>query len=171
MPSSKGNRPTPEQLLIEVKGKASAKTYEFDDFIEVVDELHRKEYSYADIAEFLARRLKISVSRGQVYRAHRMWRVEKNRINIESQEAMESETGAVEILEIGQNEKAANEVLELLNENYLITHPEADLLRILRETIALLESRKVDEAAADEADRHKILQNEARARAKANHSK
>ncbi len=74
-------KPSPEELLAEVKGLKPASTYEFDEYLDVVNELKNKDHSYADIAEFLTEKLGIAVTRGQVYRAHMMW--------LEMQEEME----------------------------------------------------------------------------------
>jgi len=45
MPAKSRKKPTPDELLAEVKGKESAKTYEFEDYLEVVDQLVQKDYS------------------------------------------------------------------------------------------------------------------------------
>jgi hypothetical protein len=170
MASSKRNRPTPEELLVEVKGKNAAKTYEFDEYIDVIDELHRKDYSFADIAEFLGTRLGISVNRGQVYRAHRMWLNEKNRAELNALEAMENledeEVGSeIGSANGGDVEKVSHEVIGLI-EVYIKTHPRTDFSKVFERAASLLQSKKVDEDAADEADKHKTMQKEARANAR-----
>ena len=45
--SPRKKRPTPEQLLAEVKGKEAARTYEFEDYLEVVHELVQKEHRHS----------------------------------------------------------------------------------------------------------------------------
>jgi hypothetical protein len=169
VPWSKRKFPTPEQLLLEVQGKGAAKTYEFDEYIEVVDELHRKDYSFADIADYLEKRLGISVNRGQVYRAHRIWLNEKSRAELDALEAMENEEDQEEGAEIGSayaevTEGAAHEIIGLLD-IFIKSHPGTDYSKVFKRVLSLLESRKLDEGAADEADRHKTLQKEARANA------
>jgi len=46
------------------------------DYVEVIAGLRSKGQSYAEAARFLSERLGIRVTRGQVYRAHRIWRRE-----------------------------------------------------------------------------------------------
>ena len=73
MKSKLKKKPTPEELLVEVKGQEAAKTYEFEDYLPVVDALQKKGHSYADIAKIIQERLGITASRGQVYRAYQIW--------------------------------------------------------------------------------------------------
>lgn len=80
MSAKSKRKPSPEDLLAEVRGIESAKTYEFEEYLEVVHELQQKDYSYAKIAEFLKERLGIEVSRGQVYRAYQMWLEERSAV-------------------------------------------------------------------------------------------
>jgi hypothetical protein len=70
---TKKKKPSPGELLAEVKGRPAAKTYEFEDYVEVIDEMQRKDFSYAKIAIFLSERLEYPITRGQVYRAHQLW--------------------------------------------------------------------------------------------------
>ena len=65
--------PSPRELLAEVKSRPAARTYAFEDYLEVIHELKTKGDSYADIAGFLAKRLGMEIKRGQVYRAYQLW--------------------------------------------------------------------------------------------------
>ena len=66
-------KPSPKELLEEVRTFKPARTYEFDEYLDVVHELKNKDHSYADIAAFLTEKLGIAITRGQVYRAHMLW--------------------------------------------------------------------------------------------------
>ena len=168
MSAKSKKKPTPEELLAEVKGKESAKTYEFWDYIEVVDELVKKDYSYAKIAEFLADKLGIEINRGQVYRAYQMWLAEQQRVEEEARHAEEyeheradkgAEPDFVQQMNAFRRE-AADEILQRLKEKFreeLNQFPvtSEDILRTALQTIE--ESRR-DDAEAEEADRKKEVE-------------
>ncbi len=157
MPTAKREVPSPEELLSEVRGKKAARTYEFEDYIEVVDELQRKDYSYAKIAEFLAERLGIEVSRGQVYRAYQIWLEEKEREaeaardeRLEQLEPSESKLDSDEMA----IEQAIAGVLGYLTKEF----PEGVYFGhdvILQAALLRVEVRRADERKADEEDQRK----------------
>jgi hypothetical protein len=72
-PKNKARTPSPRELLAEVKSRPAARTYAFEDYLEVIHELKMKGESYAEIADFLAKRLGMEIKRGQVYRAYQLW--------------------------------------------------------------------------------------------------
>ena len=163
--SPRKKKPTPDELLAEVKGKEPAKTYEFEDYIEVVHELVQKEYSYAKIAAFLVEKLGMEISRGQVYRAYQIWLQAQQYAEDQERQAEEYEC---ELVEDGSEpvfvqqmnafrREAANEILQRLKEKFreeLNQFPvtSEDILRTALQTI---EETRRDEAEAEEADRKK----------------
>ena len=162
MPPKTKKKPSPEQLLAEVKGLKPAKTYAFDDYVEVIDELHRKDYSYADIAKTLSEKLGIPVARGQAYRAHMLWKADVRRI--EEQEAeeqrqheemiaqeahdQESYEGAVQ----DASYEAARDVLKYIGEKYPPDKCLAKQLDILKAALAMVAPEIGDELSAAEED-------------------
>jgi len=88
-PRKKKKRPSPDELLAEIRGKAPAKTYAFGDYMEAIDAMQKKGFSYAKTAEFLSERLGYPITRGQVYRAYQLW-LEVQRQHEEDQARNES---------------------------------------------------------------------------------
>ena len=164
MATKSKKKPSPADLLAEVKGQKPAKTYEFDDYIEVVDELHRKDYSYADIAKFLAERLGISVTRGQVYRAHNLWLEDKEaqaEAEAEAQRFADEEgTEPPETMDEGAvaMNRAAGAVLKFLLGEY----PDGSLpeshAEVLKLAMTFLDEDARNEYLAAEEDKRLALQ-------------
>lgn len=156
-------RPSPIQLLAEVQGVKPAKTYEFDDYLEVVHELKGKDYSYADIAKFLADKLGISVTRGQVYRAHGLWLEVRHEAEKQAEEeaylrSLDAENDVVvdtdteELAQRLQNE-AAVDLLSYIRKKYPEGSLPVDEAGLLKRALAFVDSETRDEQGAAEEDR------------------
>lgn len=144
-------KPTPDELLAEVHGIEAAKTYPFEDYLQVVHALQQKDYSYAKIAEFLKDRLGFNVSRGQVYRAYQQWlAAQQDTIEEESGHSEEPtfEDEYEEILE--QN---ANALIEELREQEAngVGEPWNDPYSIVKRAAAILDKEVADAKSAEEA--------------------
>jgi len=161
--SKSKKKPSPAELLAEVKGQKPAKTYEFDDYLEVVDELKRKENSYADIATFLAQKLGISVTRGQVYRAHCMWLEVKEQVEREEAEARhyaDMEEREPELPELEDPTEAAlgkiaSDIVGYLRDKYPRSSlpGETDYPDVLKRALAMQDLAARDEFMAEEEDK------------------
>jgi virulence-associated protein VapD len=163
MASKTKKKPSPAELLTEVKGLKPAKTYEFEDYLEVVDELKRKENSYADIAEFLTQKLGIAVSRGQVYRAHMLWLEAKEEFEREQAEAqreyeeMIAEEGREPPEELDEQERIlqeiASDVVRYLVEKYPHNKFPGEYSDVLKRALAKMDFETRDELSAAAEDR------------------
>ncbi len=151
--------PTPDELLAEVRGRGAAKTYAFQDYIEVVDHMNSNGYSYAKIAEFLTEKLGYGISRGQVYRAHQIWledMAERAQVAAEDPDLpgdVEAEDEYDFVIR-----KLAKEMLEhaearAIEQGYPAEFGEHAIERAAGQIEAINRQRRADEAAADEADR------------------
>jgi len=170
MPTRK-RKPSPAQLLAEVKGKEPAKTYEFEDYLQVIHELVEKDYSYAKIAAFLAGKLGMEISRGQVYRAYQIWSDEQERSAEEARQAEEyliqqAEDGPEPDVEDGPDDadkmnafwdRAAADIRTYLKKKYAKECKDLGLPEefVLRRALEPYEQARRDEAEAEEADRQK----------------
>jgi hypothetical protein len=163
MSAKSKKKPTPDELLLEVKGQKAAKTYEFDDYLPVVDELQKKDYSYAQIAEFLETRLGIKVSRGQVYRAYQMWLEAMEEVELQQREeaelAMETEYEGPEPQDLQEAafSNAVGDVLKYVHDKYPDSSLSGGRLALLKRCVGILDYENRDEHEAEEADRQKEL--------------
>ena len=150
-------KPSPEDLLVEVKGQSAAKTYEFEDYIQVIDELQRKEHSYSDIAEFLKDRVGISASRGQVYRALQLWRAKQEELANDATEFQpEGEQGdgdPASIALVFERDAGRKLLADLADEYRGDEVPDmVSIAGILREAVKIQQQAAADENAAETAD-------------------
>lgn len=150
--------PTPDELLAEVHGLPSAKTYAFDDYIEVIDALQKKDHSYADIAAFLKERLGFDATRGQVYRALNIWRADRKAEQLRA-EGVEiddrSERNEWELEAEEFEQRAGESVREWLIEHFPaddFPNPAVSHYGILQEAIRPYREQAEAEKAAAEAD-------------------
>ena len=147
-------KPTPEELLVELEGQAAAKTYEFDDYLPVIDAMQRKGYSYAKIADFLKERLGITASRGQVYRAYQIWLQEATRAEegMAYEEQFVPEPTPQEEYDEKLEKNARGLIARLQEEEVeLDGAPWNEAHAILRRAVKILDDKQAVEMAADEA--------------------
>lgn len=153
-------KPTPSEFLANVRGESRAKTYEFDDYIEAVDELiERKGYSYADVAAYLAEKLGIAVTRGQVYRAHGLWTKMKEEDEEERRNsAMADEEGFRSPEEEEQQKlmnQAATKVVRFVEDSFPRESPLGNHAEILKLALAFVDADTRDELNAAMSDKRR----------------
>jgi len=139
--------PTPEELLTEIQGQPAAKAYAFADYLPVLHAMQQKGFSYADMSEFLKKRLGFVASRGQVYRAYQAWLEEQR-------QSGESDFEPEPTFQNEYDEKVyqrAQELIDELQERDNANEPWDSPRAILREAVRILEDRDASEKAAEEA--------------------
>jgi hypothetical protein len=150
---ARSSAPSARQLLAEVRSRPAAKTYAFEDYLEVIHELKTKGESYADIAGFLAKRLGIEIKRGQVYRAYQLWleggagkaqpaaesRARKAPDKPDSEEELTPKSEAL----------AVDQLVSILDERFSSGLPHRALLR---RALGVIEEREARERMAQEGD-------------------
>jgi len=167
----KKKKPSPGELLAEVKGQPAVRTYEFDDYVEVIHEMQSKGFSYAKIAEFLTEKLGYAITRGQVYRAYQLWAQVQEEEQRQKEEAehyeamwraqhgeapddMEPEDEAAKAAQVAET-NAAVDVLKYVREK----HPEYSLgcshVHLFQRVIAFLDFDARNEFEAAEADKRR----------------
>lgn len=168
MKSKTKKKPTPHELLAEVKGKGEAKTYQFEDYIEVIDEMQKKDYSYAQIAQFLQDRLGIAVNRGQVYRAYQLWlefKEQEERERAEAEEEarrqgyLDEEPPSEEELKERAIASAAGDVIRYVADTYSGEKKPGTVLEIIERARLILDENARAEHEADEADKRRNREN------------
>lgn len=168
----KKKKPSPGELLAEVKGRPAAKTYEFEDYVEVIDEMQRKDFSYAKIAKFLSERLEYPITRGQVYRAHQLW-LEAKRYDEEQEREEEAAEAAyraehpdedsvptfdpVEMSEEAKQERLLSRAVGDVAGYVVKNFPEGSIpgshRDLVRRVLGLFDAEVQDDLAAERADK------------------
>lgn len=164
-PKAKKKKPSPDELLAEVRGRGPAKTYEFEDYIEVIHEMQDKNFSYAKIAEFLSERLGYSIARGQVYRAYQTWlevraEVEKEQAEAEHLASLDDRTDFDPEDHLWrEREEKLSQATGALIRFLLGTYPEGSLpgthLDVLKRAVAFYDEKARDDFAAEQADKYR----------------
>jgi len=167
---SKKNKPSPEELLSEVKGRPRDKTYEFEDYVEVIHEMKSKDFSYARIAAYLSERLGYDITRGQVYRAYQLWcEMKDEEAREEAERKREAEEAAMptgdeddsgpddpdsEEDEAAYAEaKAVSDVLEYAMRKYPAGALPNGLRGLCKRLLAVVDEEARSEFAAEESDK------------------
>jgi hypothetical protein len=158
----KKKKPSPAELLAEVRGRGPAKTYEFEDYIEVVQEMQAKNFSYANIAQFLSERLGYTITRGQVYRAYQTWLegMKEAEREQEEQEQVESMLNRRDFdpTEREEQEKwrsvteAKRDLLKYAMDKYPNGSLPVNLVIVFKEVVACLDEKTRDDFEAEKAD-------------------
>jgi hypothetical protein len=156
---SPANKPSPFELLEEITQQGTAKTYQFEDYLEVIDQMHKKDFSYAKIADFLTQRLGYSVTRGQVYRAYNQWlelkEMEEEKAELERLAADfdEPDFDPEEDQENQKLNEAAATVLKFILDKYPAGSVPGDALGIAKRIVIYLDEDARADFQAGESDK------------------